>query len=96
MRRLSAAARFGTSRIASSAAITNRNDTAFSTYAQPTPAYPITRPPSAGPSTEAAWNMMVLRLIAFGRCSRGTRFGISDCRAGPSNDPNAELSAAST
>jgi len=43
----------------------------------------------------AIWNMIVLRLIAFGRCSRGTRFGISDWRAGPSNEVAAEPSAVS-
>ena len=56
----------------------------------------MTRPPSAGPTTEATWNMIVLRLIAFGRCSRGTRFGTSDWRAGRSKAPAAELAAAST
>ena len=56
---------------------------------------PITSPPSAGPATEAVWNMMVLRLIALGRWSRGTRLGISDWRAGPSKAPNAEPAAAS-
>ena len=52
-------------------------------------------PPIAGPATEAIWNMIVLSVIALGRCSRGTRFGISDWRAGPSNEPNADPSAAS-
>ena len=37
-------------------------------------------PPSDGPTTDAVWNMMVLRLIAFGRCSRGTRVGTSALR----------------
>ena len=55
----------------------------------------IRRPPSAGPSTDAIWNIIELRLIAFARCSRGTRVGISDWRAGPSNEPKAELRAAS-
>ena len=39
--------------------------------------------------------MMLFMLMAFGRCSRGTRLGTSDCRAGPSKEPAAELSAAS-
>ena len=38
--------------------------------------------------------MIVLRLIAFGRSSRGTRFGIRDWRAGPSNANAAPDSAA--
>ena len=60
-----------------------------------TPCDAITSPPSDGPSTHAIWNMIVFRLIAFGRCSRGTRFGINDWRAGPSNDAAAEPSAVS-
>jgi hypothetical protein len=39
--------------------------------------------------------MIVFRLIAFGRSSRGTRLGTSDWRAGRSNAPTAELRAAS-
>src|SRR5919206_421578 len=34
--------------------------------------------------------MMVLRLMAFGRCSRGTSIGMSACRAGRSNAPTAD------
>ncbi len=36
------------------------------------------------PATEAIWTMTVFRLIAFGRCSRGTSIGTSACRAGGS------------
>ena len=46
--------------------------------------------------TDAIWIMMLFRLIAFGRCSRGTRFGVSAWRAGTSNAPAAELTAVST
>ena len=56
----------------------------FAAY-QPTLVAAISRPPSAGPSTDAVWNMIVLRLIAFGRCSRGTSVGSSACRDGRSN-----------
>src|SRR5205085_12099078 len=52
-------------------------------------------PPSEGPATEAVWNMIVLRLIAFGRCSRGTSVGTSALRAGRSNAPTADATAAS-
>src|SRR5262252_6288985 len=44
----------------------------------------MTIPPSDGPTTEANWNIMAFRLIAFGRCSRGTSVGTSACRAGRS------------
>ena len=40
--------------------------------------------------------MIVFRLIAFGRCSRGTSVGTSAPRAGRSKAPTAEPSAAST
>ena len=49
-----------------------------------------------GRRTDAVWNMIVLRLIAFGRCSRGTSVGTSACRAGRSKAPTAAPSAAST
>ena len=87
-------ARVGTPRIISSATITATNDTALMTYAQPTFVEAMTMPPSAGPSTCAVCCMIVLRLMAFGRSSRGTRLGTSDCRAGRSNAPTAEPSAA--
>ena len=45
--------RGGTSRIRSSATITNANDSALSRYTHPTPDIAITRPPSPGPTTEA-------------------------------------------
>ena len=53
----------------------------------------MTMPPSAGPVTAATWNMIVLRLSAFARCSRGTRLGTSAWRAGRSKAPAAELAA---
>ena len=34
-------------------------------------------PPIDGPITDAVWNMIVLRLMAFGRCLRGTSIGTS-------------------
>ena len=37
---------------------------------------------------------MAFKLMALGRSCLGTRFGTSDCRAGRSNAPTAELSAA--
>ena len=43
----------GTSRIITSAASTNRNETALNKYAQPTPSEAITSPPIDGPSTDA-------------------------------------------
>ena len=55
----------------------------------------MTMPPIAGPATDATCNMMAFRLIALGRCSRGTSVGISDCRAGLSNAPAAAPIAAS-
>src|SRR5690242_6388903 len=67
----------GTSRIISSATITKKKEMALATYTQPTPEEAISTPPSDGPITEAVWNMMVLRLMAFGRCSRGTSDGTS-------------------
>ncbi len=45
--------------------------------------------------TDAVWNMIVLRLMAFGRCSRGTSIGTSAWRAGRSKVPTAAPSAAS-
>ncbi len=69
---------------------------ALATYTQPTPLDAIISPPSDGPTTEAVWNMIVLRLIALGRCSRGTSVGTSAPRAGKSKAPTAEPSAAST
>ena len=86
----------GTSRIISSATMTNANERALATYTQPTPVDAISSPPSDGPTTDAVWNMIVFRLIAFGRCSRGTSVGTSALRAGRSNAPTAEPSAAST
>ena len=35
-------------------------------------------PPIAGPDTDAICNMIEFRLIAFGRCSRGTSDGVND------------------
>ena len=57
---------------------------------------PMTRPAIDGPTTDAAWKTIVFRLSALGRCSRGTRLGISDWRAGASNADAADVSAAST
>ena len=48
----------------------------------------------AGPATAALCITMAFRLIALGRCSRGTSVGRSDCRAGRSNAFTAPLSAA--
>ena len=76
--------------------MTKPNEIAFATYTQPTPDAAISTPPSEGPTTDAVWNMIVLRLIAFGRCSRGTSDGTSALRAGRSKAPTAEASAAST
>src|SRR5881628_376706 len=53
--------RAGTSRINSSATITNENEIAFATYTQPTPDAAISMPPSDGPTTDEVWNMIVLR-----------------------------------
>jgi len=44
----------------------------------------------------ATWNIMALRLMAFGRCSRGTSVGTSAWRAGRSKVPTEAPSAAST
>src|SRR2546422_11776679 len=57
-------ARLGRSRIITSATMTNTNDTALTAYAHPTPAVAISRPPIDGPTTEAVWDMIVLRLVA--------------------------------
>src|SRR6478672_5075625 len=86
--------RAGTSRIINSATMTKANEIALATYTQPTPAAAIRIPPSDGPTTDAVWNMIVLRLIALGRCSRGTSDGTSALRAGRSNAPTAAPSAA--
>src|SRR4029453_2034946 len=67
--------RAGTSRIINSATMTKANEIALATYTQPTPAAAIRIPPSDGPTTDAVWNMIVFRLIALGRCSRGTSDG---------------------
>ena len=48
-----------------------------------------------GPATDATCSMMAYRLIAFGRCSRGTSVGSMAWRAGPSNAPATAPSAAS-
>ena len=88
-------ARSGTSRIMSSARITSRNVAALSAYTHATPRLPMMSPPSAGPSTDAVWNMIALRLMALARCSRGTRLGTRDCRAGASNELNADVIAVS-
>ena len=90
-----AASAFGI-RIISSAPMTNRNETALKAYTHATPPVAMTTPPSAGPATDATCAMIVFSVMAFGRCSRGTRLGTSDCRAGRSNAPAAELHAAST
>jgi hypothetical protein len=74
--------------------MTNRKEAAFIQYAAATPPVATTMPAADGPATAATWNMMVFRLMAFARCSRGTRFGMSAWRAGPSKAPAAELSAA--
>jgi hypothetical protein len=55
----------------------------------------MTTPPSAGPATAALCITIALRLIALGRCSRGTSVGRSDCRAGRSKALTAPPSAAS-
>ncbi len=75
--------------------MTTRNDAALKAYTHATPPVAITTPPSAGPATEATCTMIVFKVMAFGRCSRGTRLGVSDWRAGRSNAPAAELHAAS-
>ena len=48
-------------------------------------------PPIEGPTTSAVCSMMLLRLMALGRCSRGTSIGMSDWRAGRSNAAAAAL-----
>jgi len=59
------------------------------------PSSPISTPPAAGPTTDAVWNMIALRLIAFGRSAAGTSVGINACRAGLSKVPKAAPAAAS-
>ena len=81
--------------ITSSAPITKRKETALKAYTQPTPRDAITSPPIAGPVTDAVCSMMLFKLIAFGRCSRGTSFGVSAWRAGRSKAPAAALTAVS-
>ena len=76
--------------------MTIRNDAALSVYTHARPQPAMTRPPSAGPITDAIWDIMLFRLTAFARCSLGTRFGVSACRAGRSKAPAAELTAVST
>ena len=75
--------------------MTNRNETALTAYTQPTLRVASTSPPIAGPATDAVCSMMLFRVMAFGRCSRGTRFGTSAWRAGRSNAPAAALIAVS-
>ena len=82
-------------RIITRATITHANDTALGAYAQPTPRVAITSPPIAGPATEANWNMIAFKVMAFGRCSRGTSMGTRACRAGRSKVLTAAPSAAS-
>ena len=79
-------------RRASSAARRSRSRTRSRWRCRPSrrPTTAISTPPSDGPTTDAVWNMMVLRLIAFGRCSRGTRLGTSALRAGRSKAPTAD------
>ena len=69
---------------------------ALARYTHFNPTEPMSRPPTAGPATDAAWIMMVFRLMAFGRCSRGTSIGTRACRAGGSKAPIVALSPAIT
>ena len=50
---------------------------ALTRYTHFSPAEPMSSPPIAGPATDAAWIMIVFKLMAFGRCSRGTSIGRS-------------------
>ena len=82
--------------MASRATITNPNESALAMYTQPTPPVVAIRMPARdGPATDAVCIIVVLRLMAFGRCSRGTSVGTSACRAGRSNALTAEANAAS-
>jgi hypothetical protein len=51
------------------------------------------RPPTAGPSTVAAWLVEEFHATAVENCSRGTRKGTNDGRAGPENARAAPESA---
>ena len=62
---------------------------AFSAYTVATPEVASVMPARAGPTTEAVWKRIEFSPMALGRCSRGTRLGRSDCRAGASARPAA-------
>src|SRR4029450_6208793 len=61
------ALRAGTSRIINSAAMTQTNVSALTAYTHDTPRIAMTTPPMAGPATDAIWNMIEFKLIAFAR-----------------------------
>ena len=79
----------------SSAPITARNDNALIQYTIATSRTPISSPAIIGPTMVATSNMIEFRLSALARCSRGTRLGISACRAGLSNADALAASALS-
>ena len=84
-----------TSRIMSSATITHKERRGVEPVRRATPPVAIDEAGGRRAGHGGIWNMIVFRLMALGRSARGTRFGISAWRAGPSNAPAAELSAAS-
>lgn len=87
--------RAGRSRMRSSEPITAVNESALKTYTQPTSSQTSASPATEGPITEASWKSVVLRPTALARCSRGTRLGTSEERAGPSIAEAAAVSAVS-
>ena len=53
----------------------------------------ISNPPSAGPSTQLIWNMLLFQVTAFAKISRGTRVGKKELRAA---QPNVRTDAESS
>src|SRR3954465_8059944 len=63
-------------------------------YAHASPAWPTTRPPSAGPITPAPFHITWLSAADCASRFDGTRFGVIAARVGIEIDTNAAFSAA--
>jgi hypothetical protein len=84
----------GSGAILHTAKIDAANDRTSTPYAAGRPATAIRTPPTAGPTTDAAWKFSWLRAIAAGRRSGGTSRGMDEERAGWSNVPSVEATNA--
>ena len=72
----------GSGAIRHTAKIDAAKDRTSTPYATGRPATAIRTPPTAGPTTDAAWKLSWFRAIAAGRRSGGTSRGMDEERAG--------------